>query len=193
MKPDEVKKEHYYRMAKKAGYVSRAAFKLKQINRRYGIFRNGQAVLELGAAPGGWTQVASKEVGEAGKVVAVDRRPLKVDLANVSFVMEDALSWMPGEPFDVVLSDMSPNVTGVWEHDQYEQWRLATRALEIAERVLRRGGSFVCKVFDGEGAKALYERARHEFYFVKLTKPLASRAESSELYLVCKGYFGRRV
>lgn len=192
MRPDEAKKEHYYRMAKRAGYVSRAAFKLKQINRKYKIFRPGQAVLELGAAPGGWTQVASREVGEQGKVVAIDRRPLKVDLPNVTFVMEDALTWTPSESFDVVLSDMSPNVTGVWEHDQYQQWRLALRALEVAERVLRRGGSFVCKVFDGEGAKELYERARREFFFVKLTKPLASRAESSELYLVCKGYFGRR-
>ncbi len=191
MRPDQAKKEHYYRMAKKAGYASRAAFKLKQINRKYRVFKSGQSVLDLGAAPGGWTQVASKEVGDTGKVVAVDRRPLRIDLANVTSVVEDVLSWIPGEQFDVVLSDMSPSVTGIWEHDQYEQWRLATRALEIAEKVLKKGGNFVCKVFDGEGAKELYERAKGEFFFVKLTKPLASRAESSELYLVCKGYFGR--
>ena len=189
MKPEEAKRDHYRRMAKKAGYVSRAAFKIKEIDRKYGIFKLGQRVLDLGASPGGWTQVASKLVGPEGEVYAVDKRPLKVEGENIRFLRLDIMKEdISLEGFDVVISDLAPNVSGVWEHDQYVQMQLALKALEIAERKLKRGGNFVCKLFDGEGINEIVRRARSEFSFVKLTKPKASRKESSELYLVCKNY-----
>ncbi len=189
MRPEEAKRDHYRRMAKKAGYVSRAAFKIKEIDRKYGIFKLGQRVLDLGASPGGWTQVASKLVGPEGEVYAVDKRPLKVEGENIRFLRLDIMKEdISLEGFDVVISDLAPNVSGVWEHDQYVQMQLALKALEIAERKLKRGGNFVCKLFDGEGINEIVRRARSEFSFVKLTKPKASRKESSELYLVCKNY-----
>lgn len=189
MRPEEAKRDHYRRMAKKAGYVSRAAFKIKEIDRKYGIFKLGQRVLDLGASPGGWTQVASKLVGPEGEVYAVDKRPLKVEGENIRFLKLDIMKEdISLEGFDVVISDLAPNVSGVWEHDQYVQMQLALKALEIAERKLKRGGNFVCKLFDGEGINEIVRRARSEFSFVKLTKPKASRKESSELYLVCKNY-----
>jgi len=176
-------------MAKRAGYVSRAAFKIKEIDKKYGIFKTGQRVLDLGASPGGWSQMASKAVGSEGEVYAVDKRPLRFESENVKFLQMDIIKdKINVNGFDVVLSDLAPNVSGIWEHDQYVQIQLAQRALEIAELTLRRGGNFVCKLFDGEGVNEIVNRARRKFGFVKLTKPKASRKESSELYLVCKNY-----
>ncbi|MGC8568755.1 MAG: RlmE family RNA methyltransferase [Nitrososphaeria archaeon] len=189
MKPEEAKRDHYRRMARRAGYVSRAAFKILEMHRKYGIFKKGQRVLDLGASPGGWSQVASKLIGDEGEVYAVDLRPIKFEADNVKYLRMNVLNEEPHiSGFDVVISDLAPNVSGVWEHDQYMQITLATRALEIAEKVLNRGGTFVCKLFDGEGVNDIVRRVRNEFSFVKLTKPKASRKESSELYLICKNY-----
>ncbi len=189
MRPEEAKRDHYRKMAKRAGYVSRAAFKIKEIDKKYGIFKTGQRVLDLGASPGGWSQMASKAVGSEGEVYAVDKRPLRFESENVKFLQMDIIKdKINVNGFDVVLSDLAPNVSGIWEHDQYVQIQLAQRALEIAELTLRRGGNFVCKLFDGEGVNEIVNRARRKFGFVKLTKPKASRKESSELYLVCKNY-----
>jgi 23S rRNA (uridine2552-2'-O)-methyltransferase len=192
MRPEDAKRDHYRKMAKRAGYVSRAAFKIIELNKKYGIFKTGQRVLDLGASPGGWSQAVSKLVGPEGEVYAVDKRPLKIESENVKFIQIDILNdRIDLSDFDVVISDLAPNVSGVWEHDQYVQIQLAKRALEIAESTLRRGGNFVCKIFDGEGVTDIVNRARKEFGFVKLTKPKASRKESSELYLVCKNYLKR--
>ncbi|MEM0096867.1 MAG: RlmE family RNA methyltransferase [Conexivisphaerales archaeon] len=189
MRPDEAKSDYYRRLAKKTGYVSRAAFKLIELNSKYGIFYPGQKVLDLGASPGGWSQVASRAVSKEGEVIAIDVRPIKINLDNVSFIkmnLKEEKPSLKGE--DVVLSDLSPQVSGIWEYDQEIQWSLTEKALEIAEESLNRGGTFVCKVFDGEGVKRIMDRAEKSFTFVKLTKPKASRRQSSELYLVCKNF-----
>ncbi len=192
MRPEEAKRDHYRKMAKRAGYVSRAAFKIKEIDKKYGIFKAGQRVLDLGASPGGWSQIALKAIGPEGEVYAIDRRPLKFEANNLKFLQMDVLKdKISISGFDVVMSDLAPNVSGVWEHDQYVQIQLAQRALEIAEASLKRGGNFVCKLFDGEGVSEIVSRAKKEFGFVKLTKPKASRKQSSELYLVCKNYLRR--
>lgn len=189
MRPEEAKRDHYRKLAKERGYVSRAAFKLIELDRKYGIFRPGQRVLDLGASPGGWTQVASEAVKDNGEVIAVDIRPIKVNLSNVNFVKINLKEEKPRvSGVDVVLSDLSPQVSGIWEYDQEMQWNLAEKALTIAEECLNEGGTFVCKVFDGEGVRRIIERARKSFAFVKLTKPKASRKESSELYLICKNF-----
>lgn len=189
MRPDEAKNDYYRRLARKNGYVSRAAFKLIELDSKYEIFYSGQRVLDLGASPGGWSQVASKAVKEDGEVIAVDVRPIKVNLNNVSFIKMNLKEEKPAlKGIDVVLSDLSPQVSGIWEYDQETQWSLTEKALEIAEESLNRGGEFVCKVFDGEGVKRIMERAEKSFTFVKLTKPKASRRESSELYLICKNF-----
>ncbi len=189
MRPDEAKRDYYRRLAREHGYVSRAAFKLIELDRRYGIFSLGQRVLDLGASPGGWTQVASKAVKDDGEVIAVDIRPIKVNLNNVNFIKMNLKEEKPKiEGVDVVLSDLSPQVSGIWEYDQETQWDLTEKALKIAEESLNEGGTFLCKVFDGDGVKRIIERAEKSFTFVKLTKPKASRKESSELYLICKNF-----
>ncbi len=189
MRPDEAKNDYYRRLARKSGYVSRAAFKLIELDSKYEIFHAEQRVLDLGASPGGWSQVASKAIGGDGEVIAIDIRPIKINLDNVNFIKMNLKDEKPAiKGADVVLSDLSPQVSGIWEYDQETQWNLTEKALEIAEENLNSGGTFLCKVFDGEGVKRIMERAKKSFTFVKLTKPKASRKESSELYLICKNF-----
>jgi 23S rRNA (uridine2552-2'-O)-methyltransferase len=189
MRPDEAKKDYYRRLAKRTGYVSRAAFKLIELDSKYNLFYPGQKAMDLGASPGGWTQVASKAVKENGEVIAIDIRPIKVNLDNVNFIKMNLKDEKPAiKGIDIVLSDLSPKVSGIWEYDQETQWNLTETALEIAEESLNNGGAFICKVFDGEGVKHIMDRAKKSFSFVKLTKPKASRKEASELYLVCKNF-----
>ncbi|MDG7044965.1 MAG: RlmE family RNA methyltransferase [Nitrososphaerota archaeon] len=191
MRLSEAKRDHYRKLARKQGFRSRAAYKLLQLNKKYNFLVEGYRVLDLGASPGGWSQAASDAIGEKGFVMAVDLRPVTVNRRNIGAikgnVFDDKTLLDIGDGFDVVLSDMAPHMTGVWEHDQMRQENLARRASEIALRTLKPGGSFICKVFDGEGIVEIVRDLRKGFDFVNMTKPKASRRESSELYIVCKG------
>ena len=195
MRPRQAKRDLYSRLAKKRGYKSRAAFKLIQLHKKYGIFSKGDRVLDLGCAPGGWLQVASKYVGRSGLVVGVDKRPVKRMPGNVRFIKKDiydegiidAIREVVQADFDVVLSDLSPDVTGIWELDSIKQIDLSERALKIAKQVLKEDGRMVVKVFQGEFTNEFLKALRKEFDDVRLTKPPASRPESSELYAVCFG------
>lgn len=196
MRPRQAKHDLYRRLAKKRGYKSRAAFKLIQLHKKYGIFSKGDKVLDLGCAPGGWLQVASRYVGKAGLVVGIDKRPVKGMPENVRFIKKDiydervieAIREVTHADFDIVLSDLSPEVTGIWELDSIRQIDLSKRALEIARQVLKEGGMMVIKIFQGETINDLIKALRREFEDVRLTKPPASRKESSELYAVCFGF-----
>lgn len=196
MRPRQARRDVYRKLAKKRGYRSRAAFKLIQLHKKYGIFSKGDKVLDLGCAPGGWLQVASKYVGKAGLVVGIDKRPVKGMPENVRFIRKDiyderiieAIREVTQADFDIVLSDLSPEVTGIWELDSIKQIDLSERALEIAKRVLKEGGTMVIKVFQGEATDDFIRALRKEFEEVRLTKPPASRKESSELYAVCFGF-----
>jgi 23S rRNA (uridine2552-2'-O)-methyltransferase len=194
----EKKKDPYYRKAKEEAYRSRAAYKLKQINEKFRLIRKGDRVLDLGAAPGGWLQVAREIVGEGGIVVGVDREeipPLKE--ANVSLLQRDLRDPELLEaireitPYvDVLLSDASPDISGVWGIDHLLSVELCRTALGMARGLLRPGGNLLMKVFQGEETEALFREVKRSFTYTKRTKPRASRGQSAETYLIGKGFRG---
>ncbi len=195
MRLDEARRDLYRRLAREQGYKSRAAFKLLEANERYGFLREGAKVLDLGAAPGGWMQVASSLVGPEGVVVGVDISPIRLKEKNVVAVRMDvhdpavpakARELLGGEA-DVVLSDLAPSVSGVWELDQTRQVDLTLRVLELSRLLLKDSGSVFCKLFEGERAQEVRDEFRRLFRSVRVVKPAASRAASSELYYFCEG------
>ncbi len=188
----------YVARAQREGYRSRAAYKLLEIDARYHILGRGQKVVDLGAAPGGWSQVAAAKVGE-GKVFAIDLLPVEA-LAGVEFRVQDFLDpqapqilkeWL-GSPADVVLSDMAANATGHRKTDHLRIVGLVERAAEFATEVLAEGGTFLAKVLQGGTETALLAELKRQFAEVRHVKPKASRAESSELYVLAKGFRGSR-
>jgi 23S rRNA (uridine2552-2'-O)-methyltransferase len=192
MRLADARRDQYRRLAKDQGYRARSAYKLLQMNRSYNIIKKGDKVVDLGCAPGGWLQVAMKEVGSSGKVIGVDLKPVtpvagatilqgSIENPNVLSKVAEIL----GCKADVILSDMAPNVSGVWDIDHARQISLSTIALGFARRVLRVGGSSVFKIFEGEMLKEFKSELRKSFGKVLLSKPSASRQESSELYIVC--------
>ena len=196
MRLREAKRDLYRRLAAAQGYRSRAAFKLIQIDKRYRIFQEGDKVLDLGAAPGGWLQVASERVGVGGLVVGVDMKgiqpvaknvvTLKMDVFSEDLV--DTVKYYTKGVVDVVLSDLSPNVSGIWDLDHIRQIELTRRVISLLPHLLKPSGSAVLKVFDGEELQIVRSQLKKVFEKVDITKPSASRGQSSELYFVCKGY-----
>jgi len=189
-------KEHfadpYVQRARAAGYRSRAVFKLEEIDRRERLLRPGRVVLDLGAAPGAWSQYARQRVGAGGRVIASDILPME-PLAGVEFVqgdfreaavLEGLTALAPGRVVDVLLSDMAPNLSGVDVIDQPRAMDLAELALDLAGDVLKGGGDALIKVFQGSGFEDLVTAARQRFGKVKLVKPSASRSRSPEMYLL---------
>jgi len=190
-------RDHYYWEAKRYGYRSRASFKLLQINERFYILKRGYNVLDLGASPGGWSQVALELVTPGGKVVALDIKPIKI--RGVIFIKknvfdEDIIEKLkPHAPFNVVLSDMSPNISGVSSWDHARSIELAERAFQIASSVLLERGHFVAKIFRGDMERDLIRKCKRRFELVKLHKPKASLPHSSEIYLICKRFKSLRI
>jgi len=194
----EHKRDYYHRLALEEGYRSRAAYKLLQMAKKYELVKLGDVVLDLGASPGGWMQGARTLVGDEGYVLGVDLRPIEgFDEPNVASIVadveklepKDILNLIPRRP-NVVLSDMSPNLSGVWSLDHVRQVALARMALGLATQLLPPGGIFVVKVFQGEFFKAFLEDVRSHFRAVRTVKPRASRSESAEMYLVCLNFKG---
>lgn len=193
-------KEHfddqYVKRSKEAGLRSRASFKLQEIDAKDRLLKPGSTVVDLGAAPGGWSQVAAELVGERGRVVASDI--LSMDpLAGVEFiqgdfteeeVLERILQALGGERADLVISDMAPNMSGNAAIDQPAAMYLVELALDLARQVLKPGGNFLVKVFQGEGFDAYLNDMRSSFTSVVTRKPDASRARSREVYLLGKGF-----
>jgi 23S rRNA (uridine2552-2'-O)-methyltransferase len=186
----------YVQRAQSEGWRSRAVFKLEEIDRREKLLKPGQVCLDLGAAPGAWSQYAGRKVGRSGRVVATDILPMDA-LGGVEFVQGDfreadvferILALLPERQVDVVLSDMAPNLSGVDVIDQPRSMYLAELALDMSERVLKRGGRALIKVFQGAGFQELVQAARGRFAKVKLVKPLASRARSAEMYLLAMDF-----
>lgn len=187
----------YVQAAKQAGWRSRAAFKLLEINDKYKILHPAMRVVDLGAAPGGWAQVAASMVGERGKVVALDILPIS-PLAGVITLVADfyapttvaALREALGGKAQLVLSDMAPNTTGVRDVDHLRIMALAEAALDFAEQTLSLDGAFVCKLFQGATQQDFVAGLKQRFKQVRYFKPQSSRQESSELYLVAQGFKG---
>ena len=189
-------KEHfadpYVHKAQSEGWRSRAVFKLEEIDRRARLLKPGAVCLDLGAAPGAWSQYAARRIGRGGRVVATDILEMD-ELPGVEFVQGDfrdaevfdrLLERLPGRQVDVLLSDMAPNLSGVDTIDQPRSMYLAELALEMATRILKPGGHALIKVFQGSGFQELLQAARGRFGRVKLVKPQASRTRSPEMYLL---------
>lgn len=195
MRLADARKDQYRRLAKDQGYRARSAYKLLQLNESYRILKKGSKVVDLGCAPGGWLQVATKEVGPTGKVVGIDIKPVEpVPRAVVlqgsiedPAMLEKVAVALDGKA-DLVLSDLAPNVSGMWEIDHARQISLSTIALDFARRVLRNGGSAVFKVFEGDMLKDFKAELGKVFDRVLLSKPSASRQQSSELYIICLNF-----
>jgi 23S rRNA (uridine2552-2'-O)-methyltransferase len=195
-------KEHrddpYVQQAQREGYRSRACYKLLELQERDKLIRPGMTVLDLGSAPGGWSQVAVALVGHSGRVIASDILPMD-SIAGVEFIQGDfteeevfqqLLGAIAGTPVDLVISDMAPNMSGMNAVDQPRSIYLVELALDMARQVLAPGGAFVSKVFQGEGFDELYRDTRAAFDRVVTRKPKASRPRSREVYVVARGFRG---
>lgn len=191
------RRDAYYWKAKREGYRSRAAYKLVELDRGQHLLKAGARVLDLGCAPGGWMQVALERVGPRGRVVGIDLAPVSpFPQPNATVIQGDmrdpavaeAAAEALGGPADVVLSDMSPKLSGIRDADIARSLDLVEAALAIARRLLRPGGAFVAKVFASPDTDALVARLRTAFQTLKVVEPEASRKASAELYLVGKGF-----
>ena len=183
--------DFYYKKAKYSGFRSRASYKLLELNDKFKFLKRNQFVVDLGAAPGGWTQVAAKKIGKEGTVLAIDKayiEPFKennviilhVDIFNAKLATEITKTY---GLVDVLISDCAPNISGQYSKDHSIQSMLVQRALELAKDILRNDGSFVCKLFQGSETQDIIKEAKETFVVVKLYKPKASRKRSSEIYL----------
>jgi 23S rRNA (uridine2552-2'-O)-methyltransferase len=184
----------YVRKAKEQGYRSRAAFKLLQIDAKEKILRPGQVVVDLGAAPGGWSQVAAGKVKPSGRVIAIDLLPIApisgVTLLKGDFRSESLHHALADAKADIVLSDLSPNLSGIGNVDQARALELTTGAIDFCCKVLKPEGVFVVKAFHGEAFEEVLKRLRATFGKVKVLKPLASRGESAETYVLARSISG---
>jgi 23S rRNA (uridine2552-2'-O)-methyltransferase len=187
----------YVARAKREGYRSRAAFKLAEIDDKFHLLKKDVRVVDLGAAPGGWSEIAARRIGAGGKVTALDILDMKpiagVDFIKLDFLdaaAPDRLKSVLGGEADVVLSDMAANATGHRQTDHLRIMALAEAAAHFAREVLAPGGSFLCKVLQGGTEAALLAALKRDFASVKHIKPPASRADSAELYLLARGFRG---
>ncbi len=191
-----VRQDHFHARAKDAGFRARAVFKLEEIDRAIGLFRAGDRVLDLGCAPGSWLQYARGKVGDGGRMVGIDRVAI-TGVPGARLLVGDVFAAVPAdllgelEGFDVVLSDMAPDTTGIRHVDQARSEALFERALELAIATLTPGGRFVGKLFQGPDMKRLVELARTRFATVKTIKPSSSRQISIEQYVTATGFQGR--
>ena len=190
------KREHFYKEAKKSGYRARSAYKLKQIQKKFSIIKKGDVVIDLGAAPGSWSQVTKELIDNQGTIIGVDLLPIG-SLEGVTFLQRDLtekatmdeIRGMIGDSnADVVLSDMSPDISGNYSIDHARSIYLCEHSLSLAEQLLKHGGNFVCKVFDGEDLNSFVGKVSKKFRMVKQFSPVASRKSSSEIYIIAKSY-----
>ncbi|MGE3920109.1 MAG: 23S rRNA (uridine(2552)-2'-O)-methyltransferase RlmE [Gammaproteobacteria bacterium] len=186
--------DRFVQQSQKQGYRSRAVYKLLAIQEKDRILEPGMVVVDLGAAPGGWSQIVKDQVGEKGRVIALDILAME-PLSEVEFIQGDfttdevygaLLNLLNGQPVDLVLSDMAPNMSGIRDVDQARAMMLAELAFDAAKKILRPGGSFVVKVFQGQGFTEFLRVLQKAFTKVVVRKPPASRARSNEVYLVAK-------
>ena len=195
----EKRSDGFYKMAKREGYRSRAAYKLKQIQERHKVIKTGDYVLDLGSAPGGWLQMGIEMVGPQGKVVGIDLQRiapiegatiLRGDVTKKS--TQDKLIALSEEKlYDVVISDMAPEMSGNYSIDHAKSIYLTEMAIEVASRMMRKNGNFVGKVFQGEMIEDLLADLKKQFWSVKRYSPEASRSRSAEVFLICKGFNGK--
>jgi 23S rRNA (uridine2552-2'-O)-methyltransferase len=186
--------DHYFRRAKKEGFIARSVYKLEEIDRRVRLLRTGQRVLDLGCHPGSWLQYCARAVGKRGLVVGVDTRTISIKLPpQVHFIQADVFELLPADlchisdEFDAVLSDLAPATTGIRSVDSSRSFTLFQRALTLADALLVPGGHFLGKIFQGPGFDEMVKELKSRFTKVKGIKPRATRSQSKEIYLVAMG------
>ena len=186
--------DHYARKAQKENYAARSIYKLKEIQKKHGLIKKGDRVLDLGCAPGSWLQFAAEQTGPRGRVVGVDLTPVTIALpSHVQVITGDIFNLGPeaartlGDAFEVVLSDMAPSTTGHKFSDAVRSCELCRSALAVAEAVLLPGGRFVCKIFQGEDFKAFCDEVKTRFDRMHIFKPQSSRKASREIFIIGLG------
>ncbi len=182
-------KDYYTRKSREEGYYARSVYKIKELNKKYKLIKQGDKVLDIGCSPGGWVQAALEVVGRKGYVVGIDLEKVKVKAENFRFIQGDIYEnkiLEDIEVVDVVLSDTAPKTSGVRELDQGRSIDLARIALDIAKKKLKAEGNFVCKVFQGKEYPDYIREVKKEFSFVKTSKPEASKSGSKEMYVIGK-------
>jgi 23S rRNA (uridine2552-2'-O)-methyltransferase len=188
----------YVKQAQLDGYRSRSAYKLIELNGKDRLIKPGMRIMDLGSAPGGWSQVAGKLVGKKGRVLATDILPMD-PITNVDFIqgdftdekiVEQLLGWLGDGKFDLVISDIAPNITGIDSADQAGSMYFLDLALDTVRKTLKPGANFAAKMFQGSGSDEYVKELRKSFEKVLIRKPAASRAQSREVYIVAKGFEG---
>jgi len=198
LKIENALKDQYRKLAKEQGYRSRSAYKLLEINNKHNLIKLNDTILDIGCAPGGWLQVARKLSGPNGTVIGIDITPirtingistLQVDIEDENVIKKIRKNFPVS--FDVILSDLSPKVSGIWHFDHERQIFLTLVALQISSKLLKRGGNAIFKIFDGSYSGQVKQEAAKIFLKVATSKPKASRQKSSEYYLVCSNFKGK--
>ncbi len=185
--------DHYFKKAKEKNFAARSVFKLEEIDQKFKILKPKQIILDLGASPGSWSQYCSQKIGAQGKILGIDLKPVNVKLSNAVFIQADLRDlnlessilengFKP--PFDMVISDMAPNTTGIRMTDQARSFDLCELALDISRQFLKRDGHFVCKLFHSDDFKSLRERIKSDFQQFHAVKPESTRKISKEIFLV---------
>ena len=192
-------RDYYFKKAKLENFAARSVFKLQEIDARFRILRGGQKILDLGAAPGSWSQYASSKVGPKGRVLGIDLQPIQLTLPNAVFVNADLRDlklesvFEKNEitpPFDIVLSDMAPRTTGIRVTDQARSIELCELALSTAEKFLKPGGHFVCKLFHSEDFEPFRDELKAKFQRLEILRPKSTRKESKEIFLIALSWKG---
>jgi len=197
----DLKEEYYTLKAKQDKYPARSVYKLEQIDEKFHLIKKNDKILDLGCAPGSWLLYASRKIGEKGMVTGIDLQDIVIPLPkNAKFIKQDVMKYVPtsvgipttvGKKFNVIMSDMAPNTSGDHSVDVERSIELCEMALEIAKTTLSKGGNFVCKIFEGEGIQDFFKKVEENFDFVKRYKPLASRSESREIFIIGKSFNGQ--
>jgi len=193
MRLEEAKRDHYRKLAKKEGYRSRSAYKLIQIDHKYKLIKRGFYILDFGAAPGGWLKVISKKISKKGLVIGIDIKSIKKVSENVITLEDDIndpnfiidIRDITENEFDLILSDIAPNVTGMWEVDHSVQIDLTEKIIFTFDQLMKKHGNAVLKVFEGVKLSQLEKTLKKKFKQIRKFKPPASRGASSEMYLIC--------
>ena len=190
------RKDYFFNKAKEENFVARSVFKLQEFQERFRILKLADRVLDLGAAPGSWSQYCSDKIGPQGRLLGIDLQPIGLTLPNAIFIRADLLQTDLAEkmretgispPFDVVLSDMAPRTTGIRETDQARSFELCELALNLAEKYLKPRGHFVCKMFHSGDFELYRQRLRKLFTRVEILRPKSTRKESKEVFFICLG------
>src|SRR4051812_5723634 len=193
------RKDYFFHKAKEQNFAARSVFKLEEIDQKFHILKTGDKVIDLGAAPGSWSQFTSRKIGQKGRLLGIDLQPVKLTLPNAVFLTADMRELDLPEtlktqgfepPFDVVLSDMAPRTTGIRLTDQVRSAELCDLALSVAERYLKNGGHFVCKIFHSGEFEVFRARLRERFRKVEILRPKSTRKESKEIFFIGTGFRG---